>query len=173
MAQMPILVVLAGGSSSRMWPLREKLLLRFGTEPLLVSQLRRFQAFGFQEAVVVASPTNAEDVRSLATQIGGMSIRVVVQTEPKGMGDALLEAAPLLPARVGTSIYVVQIHDIVEDSMHLDLLRAYQNDPTATYIAGYEREDYFPGGYLIVNPDGRITGIVEKPGAENRPSNLV
>lgn len=173
MAQMPILVVLAGGSSSRMWPLREKLLLRFGTEPLLISQLRRFQAFGFQEAVIVASPTNAEDVRSLATQVGGMSIRVVVQTEPKGMGDALLAAAPLLPARVGTAIYVVQIHDVVEDAMHLDLLRAYQADPTATYIAGYEREDYFPGGYLVVNPDGRITGIVEKPGAENRPSKLV
>lgn len=173
MAQMPILVVLAGGSSSRMWPLREKLLLRFGTEPLLISQLRRFQAFGFQEAVIVASPTNAEDVRSLATQVGGMSIRVVVQTEPKGMGDALLSAAPLLPARVGTAIYVVQIHDVVEDAMHLDLLRAYHADPTATYIAGYERQDYFPGGYLVVNLDRRITGIVEKPGAENRPSNLV
>lgn len=173
MAQMPILVVLAGGSSSRMWPLREKLLLRFGTEPLLISQLRRFQAFGFQEVVIVASPTNAEDVRSLAAQISNISIRVVVQTEPKGMGDALLQAAPLLPARVGTSIYVVQMHDVVEDDMHLDLLRAYQTDPTATYIAGYHREDYFPGGYLIVNPDGRITGIVEKPGAENRPSNLV
>ncbi|MEP7290331.1 MAG: sugar phosphate nucleotidyltransferase [Chloroflexota bacterium] len=173
MAQMPVLVILAGGSSSRMWPLREKLMLRFGTEPLLVSQLRRFQALGMEEAVIVASPANAEDVRALAGQIGSMSIRVVVQTEPKGMGDALLQAAPLLPARVGTAIYVVQIHDVVDDELHAAMLNAYHNDPTATYIAGYEREDYFPGGYLSVNPDGRITGIVEKPGAENRPSNLV
>ena len=56
MAQMPILVVLAGGSSSRMWPLREKLLMRFGTEPLLISQLRRFQALGLQEVVIIATP---------------------------------------------------------------------------------------------------------------------
>src|SRR5690606_35361045 len=27
--------------------------------------------------------------------------------------------------------------------------------------------------YMIVSPSGRITGIIEKPGAENRPSNLV
>ena len=62
---------------------------------------------------------------------------------------------------------------MVDDQLHIDMLNAYQTDPTATYIAGYEREDYFPGGYLIVEPDGRITGIVEKPGADNRPSNLV
>ncbi|MCC6803978.1 MAG: NTP transferase domain-containing protein [Anaerolineae bacterium] len=172
-AQLPILVVLAGGASSRMWPLREKLLLRFGTEPLLVSQLRRFQTFGLQEAVVIASPSNVEDVKELVAQIEPMFVRVVVQPEAKGMGDALLQASSAFPARTGTALYVVQVHDVVDDQLHLDMLNAYLSDPTRTYIAGYEREDYFPGGYLIVNPDGRITGIVEKPGADNRPSNLV
>src|SRR5450432_3779412 len=152
MAQMPILVVLAGGSSSRMWPLREKLLLRFGTEPLLSSQLRRFQSLGIQEAVVIASPGNVEDVKALVGQISAMSIRVVVQPEAKGMGDALLQAAPALPAHPGTALYVVQVHDVVDDQLHSDLLNAYLNDPTASYVAGYEREDYFPGGYLIVAP---------------------
>lgn len=173
MAQLPILVVLAGGTSSRMWPLREKLMMRFGTEPLLIGQIRRFQAFGIREAVIIASPHNVEDVKALTADISQMSIRVVVQTEAKGMGDAILQAAPALPSRTGTAIYVVQLHDIVEDQMHVDMLNAYQADPTATYIAGYEREDYFPGGYLIVGADGRITGIVEKPGADKRPSNLV
>ncbi|MEO8392415.1 MAG: sugar phosphate nucleotidyltransferase [Chloroflexota bacterium] len=173
MAQMPILVVLAGGSSSRMWPLREKLLLRFGTEPLLSSQLRRFQSLGIQEAVVIANPGNVEDVKALVGQISAMSIRVVVQPEAKGMGDALLQAIPALPSRPGTALYVMQLHDVVDDQLYIDMLNAYQADPTATYVAGYEREDYFPGGYLIVNPEGRITGIIEKPGAENRPSNLV
>jgi bifunctional UDP-N-acetylglucosamine pyrophosphorylase/glucosamine-1-phosphate N-acetyltransferase len=173
MTNHPTLIILAGGASSRMWPLREKLFMRFGTEPLLISQLRRFQGLGIQEAVVVASANNVEDVRALVGQMSGMSIRVVVQPEAKGMGDAILQAAPALPARPGTALFIVQLHDVVDDQLHIDLLNAYQNDPTATYIAGYEREDYFPGGYLIVNPDGRITGIVEKPGAENRPSNLV
>ncbi len=173
MAQMPILIILAGGTSSRMWPLREKLLLRFGTEPLLISQLRRFQALGLQEAIVIASASNEADVRALVAQISAMSIRVVVQPEAKGMGDALLQAAPAIPTHPGTALYVVQIHDVVDDQLHIDMLNAYQADPTVTYIAGYEREDYFPGGYLIVNSDGRITGIVEKPGADRKPSNLV
>ncbi|MBI1259102.1 MAG: NTP transferase domain-containing protein [Chloroflexi bacterium] len=173
MAQMPILVVLAGGSSSRMWPLREKLLLRFGTEPLLSSQLRRFQSLGIQEAIVIANPGNAEDVRALAAEISAMSIRVVLQPEAKGMGDALLQAAPALPSRPGTAMFVVQLHDVVDDQLYEDMLNAYHADPTATYIAGYERDDYFPGGYLIVTPEGRIAGIIEKPGADHRPSNLV
>jgi bifunctional UDP-N-acetylglucosamine pyrophosphorylase/glucosamine-1-phosphate N-acetyltransferase len=173
MEQTPVLIVLAGGASSRMWPIREKSLLRFGTEPLLVSQLRRYQAIGFQEAVVVANPENVDDINTLTAQIRPMTVRVVVQQEPKGMGDALLQAVPALPNRANTAIYVTQVHDVVDEQLHIDILKAYQADSKASYLAGYEREDYFPGGYMIVSPSGRITGIIEKPGAENRPSNLV
>lgn len=173
MTQTPVLIVLAGGASSRMWPIREKSLLRFGTEPLLVSQLRRYQAIGFQEAVIVANPESVNDINALTAQIRPMTVRVVVQEEPKGMGDALLQTIPALPNRANTAIYVTQVHDVVDDQLHIDILKAYQADPDASYLAGYEREDYFPGGYMIVSPSGRITGIIEKPGAENRPSNLV
>lgn len=173
MAQTPVLIVLAGGASSRMWPIREKSLLRFGTEPLLISQLRRFQALGFQDVIIVANPENVDDITSLTGQIRPMTVRVVVQQEPKGMGDAVLQAAPALPNQLGTAIYITQVHDVVDDQLHIDMLKAYQADPTTTYLAGYEREDYFPGGYLIVSPSGRVTGIIEKPGPANRPSNLV
>ncbi|MBL8118172.1 MAG: NTP transferase domain-containing protein, partial [Anaerolineae bacterium] len=56
MTQTPLLVILAGGASSRMWPLREKSLIRFGDEPLLVTQLKRYVALGLREVVIVASP---------------------------------------------------------------------------------------------------------------------
>ena len=173
MAQTPILIVLAGGASSRMWPIREKSLLRFGTEPLLISQLRRFQALGFQDAVIVANPDTVEDITALTAQIRPMTVRVVTQTEPKGMGDALMQAVPALPNRPDTAIYVTQVHDVVDDELHANMLKAYRADPSASYLAGYEREDYFPGGYLIVSPSGRITGMIEKPGPDKRPSNLV
>ena len=51
----PILVILAGGASSRMWPLREKSLLRFGDEPLLLAQLHRYKSMGFTQAVIVGT----------------------------------------------------------------------------------------------------------------------
>ncbi|MBZ0297668.1 MAG: NTP transferase domain-containing protein [Anaerolineae bacterium] len=173
MSQVPVLVILAGGASSRMWPLREKSLLHFGSEPLLLSQLRRYHALGLQQAIVVGNPTNADDIQQLISQMPAMQTQVVVQAEPKGMGDALLQIEPALADQPDTPIYINQVHDVVDDRLHLDMLSLFKANPAASYLAGYEMQDYFPGGYLVVNTDGRITGIVEKPGAENRPSNLV
>lgn len=173
MTQVPVLIILAGGASSRMWPLREKSLLHFGTEPLLVSQLQRYQALGFQEAIIVANNDNYADILELASRIKLMKIGVVIQAEAKGMGDALLQTEPLLAGRFNVPVYVTQVHDVVDDQLHEDMLKAYHTDPGATYIAGYELEEYFPGGYLIVDASGRISGMVEKPGADKRPSNLV
>lgn len=174
MAQQPVLIVLAGGSSSRMWPLREKSLLRFGTEPLLVSQIQRYRALGFERIIIVANPDNKAEISAFVAPIAEqIQLDIVVQQEAIGMGDALLQAAPLLASTPDVAIYVNQVHDVVEDKLHKDILAAYRKNPDATYLAGYEIETYFPGGYLSTNDDGRITGIVEKPGADNRPSNLV
>lgn len=173
MPQTPVLIVLAGGASSRMWPLREKSLMRFGTEPLLVSQLQRFGALGFSEAIVVANPENLTDITLMLNQVRALKAEIVVQQEPKGMGDAILQAAPLLADRPGTPVYINQVHDVVDDHLHTNMLSASLSDPGASYLAGYELEQYFPGGYLVVNENGRISGIMEKPGADNRPSNLV
>ncbi len=156
-----------------MWPLREKSLMRFGSDPLLISQLRRYSALGFGEAILVGNPGNAAVLESLAAKIENMQIRVVVQNEPKGMGDALLQAAPLLADRLETPIYITQVHDVVDDRLHLDMLSLFRANPQESFIAGYEMADYFPGGYLVIDADGRINGIVEKPGADNRPSNFV
>lgn len=174
MAKHPVLVILAGGASSRMWPLREKSLLHFGERPLLVSQLDRYRELGFTRAVIVGNPNNVDDMRSmLGDAWDDFSVEVVVQQAPKGMGDALLAAEPALADTPDTPIYVNQVHDIVDERLHQDMLKAFNKDDKNAYLAGVEMEDYFPGGYLVVDDDGRITGMVEKPGAENRPSNLV
>ncbi len=172
MAEFPTLVIFAGGASSRMWPLREKLLLRFGDEPLLISQLRRFERLGFTRVVIIANPDSEGDIRALAAHLDGLDVQVVTQTDAKGMGDALLRAEPALSTTPG-AIFAVQVHDVVDDALYTDMLAAHQADPDATLIAGAEMDEYFPGGYLIVTPDGQITGMVEKPGADNRPSNYV
>lgn len=174
MTQTPTLIVLAGGASSRMWPLREKLLLRFGMEPLLLSQLRRFQAVGFEKAVIIASPHNRE---AIAGQISGltphMQIDIVVQEQAIGMGDALLQAVPAFNGNTSVPAYIVQVHDVTDDALHQEMLAAHRSSPQTTFLAGYTVDSYFPGGYLTVEGDRRITGIVEKPGEGNEPSNLV
>lgn len=174
MAYPPVLIILAGGASSRMWPLREKSLLRFGAEPLMISQLQRYRTLGFSQVVIVANPDNRDEIAALVQPLTAlMRIDVVVQAEPKGMGDALLQVAPALADHPHAPIYITQVHDVVDDTLHAAMLKAFASDSTTTYLAGYEREDYFPGGYLSVDSAGRITAIIEKPGPDNRPSNLV
>ncbi len=173
MAETPVLIILAGGASSRMWPLREKSLMKFGEHPLLLTQLRRYAALGFKEAVIVGNLENRMDIAGLVEGMTNMKIEIVVQPEPKGMGDAILKAEPIFANRPNTAVYVNQIHDVVDDKLHLDMISAHRNYPPATYLAGYEMDDYFPGGYLVVDDTGRISGVVEKPGADKRPSNLV
>lgn len=171
MSSTPTLIVLAGGASSRMWPIREKSLLRFGPEPLLTTQLKRYAALGFREAVIVANPDSMAEVTALAESLTELRARVVVQAEAKGMGDAILAAELALDP--DQPIYINQIHDLVDDKLHARMLAAHAEDPTAAFVAANERAEYFPGGYLVVDADGRVTGIVEKPGADKRPSNLV
>ncbi len=173
MTETPVLIILAGGASSRMWPLREKSLMKFGDQPLLLTQLRRYATLGFKEAVIVANDENQADIAGLVADLKELKVDIVVQPEPIGMGDAVLKVEPILASRPNTPVYINQVHDVVDDKLHLDMLAAHQNDASATYLAGYEMEAYFPGGYLVVDEAGRISGVVEKPGADKRPSNLV
>lgn len=173
MTQTPILIILAGGASSRMWPLREKSLLRFGPDPLLLHQLKRYQSLGFEEAILVGNPENAADMQSIIAQMADMRLSLAIQQEAKGMGDALLTAAAQLAGREATAVYITQVHDVVAEQLHQDMLQRHRANPQHTLLAGYELEEYFPGGYLIVDENGKISGIIEKPAPEQRPSRLV
>jgi bifunctional UDP-N-acetylglucosamine pyrophosphorylase/glucosamine-1-phosphate N-acetyltransferase len=173
MSQVPQLIILAGGASSRMWPLREKSLIKFGEEPLLISQLRNYYRFGFKDVIIVGNPGNEADIRGLLyTLPDDMRVQLTIQHEAKGMGDALLCAEPLLEDREA-AVYINQVHDVVEDSLHEDMLKMYRSNPQTTYLAGVEMQKYFPGGYLIIDESGFISGIKEKPGAGNEPSRFV
>jgi len=107
----------------------------------------------------------------------GVHCIFIRQPEPKGLGDAVLCAAPA----VGDSPFVVLLAD---DLMKGDSL------PTAEMVAAYERN---PTNYLCVTevadedvhkygiikpgpagPDGGVTvaGVVEKPALKDAPSHL-
>lgn len=172
MTNTPVLIILAGGASSRMWPLKEKSLIKFGQDPLLLTQLRRYESLGFTDAVIVGNPHNVEDMESIA-QESNLNIQVAVQENPIGMGDAILQAATKMQDRHDSAIYITQVHDVTDLSMHENMLATFRKNPNATYLAGVEMEEYFPGGYLIIGENEQITGIIEKPGAENRPSKFV
>jgi len=168
----PLLVILAGGASSRLWPLEEKSLIEFMGRPLLSIQLERYYQLGLTEAVIVANPENESVIRSLAGSVPGLAAQVVVQPEPRGMGDALLQLRGVL-SNGSRPLYITQVHDLTDVTLHERMLTAYESGAAQAYLAGYRVSEYFPGGYLMLGEDGQITDIIEKPGAGNEPSDLV
>ena len=165
----PVVIILAGGANSRFWPLREKSLYRFMDVPLLTKQINVYRDSGFEEFIVIANPGNRDMIADLVAD----KADIAVQTEPLGMGNAILQARDFLAERDFPPIYVCQVNDVVESALHQKLMDAYQSGRAASYLAGFTVSDYFPGGYLSVDGDGSITGLVEKPGAGNEPSDLV
>lgn len=169
----PLLVILAGGASSRLWPLEEKSLIKFMGRPLLALQLENYARLDLTQAVVVANPENEDKIWSVIEAIPNIRAQVVVQREPKGMGDALLGLSDYLDRNGNQPIYVTQVHDLTDMLLHQRMLTEYQSGYALSYLAGYRVSEYFPGGYLEVGADGRISSMVEKPGAGHEPSDLV
>jgi NDP-sugar pyrophosphorylase family protein len=167
----PVVLVLAGGVSSRFWPLRDKLLLPFGPRSLLERHLNCLSQLDCDRIVIVTRPDAAEDVRALAANVPGQ-VRVAVQPEAKGMADALLCARSELEAFGESAVYVTQAHDVVEQRLHAEVLERWSHGGLMGLLGAVRVKEYFPGGYLTLEGD-RVTSVVEKPGAGNEPSDLV
>ncbi len=171
----PLLIILAGGSSSRLWPLHDKSLLRFLDHTLLHHQIETYRELGFQEFAIVCNPANRQAIQEEIHLVSEDStFHLFTQKEPRGMGDALLTLAPLLKTTAEPlPVYICQVHDIFDSALHRAMLDAYHAEPEASHLASYRVSRYFPGGYMVVDEKLRIRDIVEKPGEGNEPSDLV
>jgi UDP-N-acetylglucosamine diphosphorylase / glucose-1-phosphate thymidylyltransferase / UDP-N-acetylgalactosamine diphosphorylase / glucosamine-1-phosphate N-acetyltransferase / galactosamine-1-phosphate N-acetyltransferase len=167
----PLIVVLAGGSNSRFWPLKGKSLLRFLGRTLIEHQLDAFFDAGCTDAVVVAGPETEPAVRA-ATLRYAERVTVAVQAEPRGMGDAVLVATEAAEERLsGRALLVTQAHDVVDPSIYRAVLAEMDGSADGA-LAGQEVEQYFPGGYLALQGD-RVMAVVEKPPPGSEPSRFV
>lgn len=166
----PIVVILAGGSNSRFWPLRAKSLLRFAGRTLLERQVEAFAAAGCTRAVVVANPETVDGVRAALAGVAA-DVTIAVQPEARGMGDALLIAATAAPEIEREPFIVTQSHDVVEPSLYARFVAAASSDADGL-LTGQRVSAYFPGGYLALDGD-RVTGLVEKPEPGTEPSDTV
>ena len=173
MSESPTLVVLAGGVASRLWPLAEKSLIKFAGVSLLQRSIEALAQLGVEDVVIVANPENRDIISAAVDADANERIDVLIQPQPLGMGNALLQLDDYLRTRNDPPIYVIQVHDVVDASLHHAMLAAYRRGGAEAYLAGYRVNAYFPGGYLVTDDEGRITGMIEKPGPGNEPSDLV
>jgi UDP-N-acetylglucosamine diphosphorylase / glucose-1-phosphate thymidylyltransferase / UDP-N-acetylgalactosamine diphosphorylase / glucosamine-1-phosphate N-acetyltransferase / galactosamine-1-phosphate N-acetyltransferase len=169
----PLVLVLAGGVSNRFWPLRDKLLIEFGSHSLLERHLRALCSLGCDRIVVVTRPDLVNVVDEIGRSVEA-DVRVAVQAEAPGMANAARSARLALESFGEGSVYVTQPHDVVERRLHAEMLEGWQKQDgrIAGLLAAVRVHTYFPGGYLSLDGE-RVTSIIEKPGTGNEPSDLV
>ncbi len=164
--------LLCGGIGKRMFPLTEdKFLMKFVGKTLIEHQIERAKQAGLDEFVIIANPNNIERVTQVTGKIPGVKVKFAVQKEPLGIADALKSAEHLLDGEV----VVVNPNDVFESSAYLKLVTGYKTNSSRSYVVvmGYAVDDYFPGGYLVIDAENHLKHIVEKPGKGQEPSELV
>lgn len=159
MKEFPRIIVLAGGQSSRFWPLPHKLTLTFFGKTFLEHQLSQLQKVGFSDIIVVVS-------KAIAGRISGGLVKTVVQ-QGEGQGAAILSAAKYL---ADDPVIVINADDVVSDSLFRKLVQTAEQDNHI--LVGYKTHSYYPLGYLVLEGK-KVARIHEKPGVGNEPSSYI
>ena len=153
-------ILLLAGRSTRFWPLSEKTMFPICGKAILEHQIDRLLDGGCSDIILVGGAHNLEEAQTLFPDLP-----VVEQEDLNlGMRGAVLSVLP----NIGDEpVLVVSGNDVIEPSAYRSLTESESNAILAQKV-----DRYFPGGYLSTNGD-QITGIVEKPGEGNEPSDLV
>lgn len=166
-------IVLAAGRSKRLKPIEDKNFLEFLGKPLVQLQIEQMASAGLKDFIVVGGTHNLAKLKKLAASMKP-SFQVVEQKNlDEGMAGAILSVEKYVKS---DAMMVVSANDVVDADAYKKVLDAAKQKSNASFecfLIGKKVTSYFPGGYLKVRPNGKITGIVEKPGAGNEPSKMV
>jgi glucose-1-phosphate thymidylyltransferase len=166
-------VILAAGRGKRLHPITEKRTKAMApvvSKPIIERVMDTLVENGIQNFIIVASPDDGEIVNYFE---GGSNnpgeIKIIPQTEPLGMGHALLQAVPyiqddFLLTSCDNLVDPVEIHNML-DYWH----KEQPNAILCTLTVG--PEEIVRMG--IVELKGKqVIRIVEKPSLETAPSNI-
>jgi len=153
-------IILAAGEGSRFWPLNQenKSLIKIMGKPLVWYTLNSLKEAGIGDIVIIQGPR--KDIEeNLKNYNFGIDIRYVVQLEPKGMGNALLQAKDYLDEQ----FFVLDVTRI-DCGEHIELIMEKQKK-TGVKVVLLGAKTNNPQLYGILDLEGgRAKGIIEKPG---------
>lgn len=156
-------IILAGGDSSRFWPLNEKhkSLFKLMGKPLIVFLLENLKKAGIKEVIIVQKATRDIE-KELEKQkiLSSLKIKYIVQEKPLGTGHALKEAEKYLKEK----FLVLYGDDFYSDR---DIKESLKKFPSLL-VKEVENPSRFG---VVLNRKDVVLDIVEK--SENPPSRLV
>ncbi len=164
------ILLLAGGDSSRFWPIDDKNLVKFLGEPLILYQIRNLAKFACRLLVVVNS-VNKDKIKAYNTTLDKNipPVELIVQgKEMIGQAGAILSAK----GKIKGEVLIVNASDIFDYNILFSLLQKIAGGCQNFVFLARKIKQYFPGGYLKF-ANGKIEKIIEKPRDTNVPSDIV
>ncbi|WP_376793444.1 bifunctional UDP-N-acetylglucosamine diphosphorylase/glucosamine-1-phosphate N-acetyltransferase GlmU [Thermoflexus sp.] len=156
-------VILAAGLSTRFKSERPKVVHPLAGRPMIQHVLKSLRAAGCPHPPVVVIGLNASAVREAA----GPDVRFAVQPEPRGTGDAVRWAEPILRGEVPHILITYADLPLVRPETFRRLIETHQaTGATLTFLTVHRAD---PAGYgrVVRDPAGRALRIVEE--AEANP----
>ncbi len=156
------ILILAGGSSSRFWPLSHKNLFSFRGEALIEYQIKFYLSYA-ESIFIVSHPDTFDQISEIAQKY---HVKVLMQHN-SGQGAAILSANE----HISGETLIVNANDIFNQSLVESLLEeiAARQDHIDGIFTAKKVETYFPGGYLVLD-GSTVKGVTEKPGPDKMPS---
>jgi NDP-sugar pyrophosphorylase family protein len=158
-------VILAGGQGTRLRPLtlaRAKPVVPLVNRPFLAHQLALLRAHGVTD-VILACSYRVDDIRQALGDARhlGLTLRYVIEDEPRGTGGGVRNAADLA---VGT-VFVLN-GDVLTDVDLTAMRRYHEGHGSRTTIYLTRVDDPRQYGLVETALDGRLRRFREKPGPE-------
>ncbi|MEU6459572.1 MULTISPECIES: glucose-1-phosphate thymidylyltransferase [unclassified Streptomyces] len=156
-------LVLAGGAGTRLRPFSystPKQLVPVANKPVLFHCLETLRAAGIDEVGIIVSGSGA----AVRTAVGdgarfGLDITYIPQEEPRGLAQCVTLAQPFLK----DDDFVMYLGDNVFVGGIKESLQAFRENGAVAELVVSKVADPSAYGVVEVDPEGRVTGLQEKP----------
>lgn len=160
---------MAGGDSTRFWPLENKVLFSFLGKPLILNQVEEIAPYS-ENIFIIAHKSNAVAIKRLIDNASlPLNVDIVIQKDDAGGQAGAISSVKNL---VKGEALVVNANDVVDYSI-LEKIAAFSHEQNKLVLFGKKHNEFFSGGYFKFNNDKEVVEVVEKPKKDDLPSNVV